>query len=108
MRKYYLDSEFRVHIDQDGNRREWEDTEGYFDGKCAAYIEGFRVVPDGETWVREDGAEFTGLMIAAAVPFEELDAIQREYERQQLAAMQEAIAETEAAEAAYNEGVQEA
>lgn len=92
MRKYYLDSEFRVHIDQDGNRMEWEDADGYFDGKSPEYIEGFRVVPEGETWVREDGAEFTGLMIAAAVPFEELDAAQREYERQEAADMKEALA----------------
>lgn len=92
MMKYYLDSDFRVHIDQDGNRREWEDADGYFDNKCAAYIEGFRVVPEGATWVREDGAEFSGLMIAAAVPFAELDAAQREYERQEAADMKEALA----------------
>ena len=92
MRKCYLDSDFRVHIDQDGSRKEWEDADCYFDGKCPEYIEGFRVVPDGETWVREDGAEFTGLMIAAAVPFAELDAAQREYERQEAADMKEALA----------------
>lgn len=91
MAKYYLDSDFRAHVDQDGTRREWADTCGFFDGKCAAYVEGFRVVPEGETWVREDGTEFVGLMISAAVPFSELDDAQREYERAELADMQAAL-----------------
>lgn len=54
-----------------------------FDGKCPAYIEGYRYVPSGSTWVREDGVEFTGEMISPWKPWQELDEAQREYEREQ-------------------------
>lgn len=57
---------------------------GFFDGKCPAYIEGYRFVPDGKTWVREDGIMFQGEMIAPWKPWEELDDAQRAYERQLL------------------------
>lgn len=106
MKKIYLDSDFKCHVTDDGTMQAVETD--FFDGKCAEYIEGYRFVPAGSTWVREDGAVFEGEMISPWKDWEGLDAAQREYERQQLAAMQEAIAETEAAEAAYNEGVQEA
>lgn len=35
-----------------------------FDGKCRQYIEGYRLVPSGESWVREDGEVFHGEMVA--------------------------------------------
>lgn len=35
-----------------------------FDGKCRQYIEGYRFVPAGETWTREDGAVFRGEMVS--------------------------------------------
>ena len=80
--KLYLDADFRCHLSGGAGMTEM-DTE-LFDGKCPAYIEGYRFVPAGETWVREDGAEFTGEMVAPCKPWEELDAAQREFERQQL------------------------
>jgi hypothetical protein len=92
MKTYYLDDQYRLHLSPADGLTQWEDVEGDFDGKSPEYIEGFRVVPEGETWVREDGAEFSGLMIAAAVPFEELDAAQREYERAEMADMKAALA----------------
>ena len=72
------------------------DTE-LFDGKCPAYIEGYRYIPPGERWVREDGVMFQGEMITPWKPWEELDAAQREYERQQIAAYEAALSEIEAA-----------
>ena len=92
MKTYYLDAEYRLHLSPAEGLAPWEDVDGRFDGKCPEYIEGFRVVPDGETWVREDGTEFEGLMIAAAVPFDELDSAQREYERQEVKDMKAALA----------------
>lgn len=35
----------------------------FFDGKCNAFIEGYRFVPEGQRWVRNDGVIFTGEMI---------------------------------------------
>lgn len=68
-----------------------------FDGKCAEYIEGYRFVPSGETWTRDDGIQFSGEMIAPWQDYNELDAAQREYERQQLAQYESALSEIEAA-----------
>ena len=68
-----------------------------FDGKCDAYIEGYRFVPGGKTWVREDGAVFTGEMIAPWKPWQELEEAQREYERQLVAEYEAALQEIEEA-----------
>ena len=83
--KLYLDADFRCHLSGGAGMTEM-DTE-LFDGKCPAYIEGYRYVPPGERWVREDGVVFQGEMVVPWKPWEELDDAQRNYERQQLAAL---------------------
>lgn len=77
----YIDSDFKCHTVAGDGLTAVETAA--FDGKCAAYIEGYRFVPDGSTWVREDGRVFAGEMVAPWKPWEELDAVQREYEREQ-------------------------
>lgn len=91
----YLDSDFKCHIRNDGTLIAVETAA--FDGKCDAYIEGYRFVPSGKTWVREDGVEFAGEMIAPWKPWKVLDEAQREYEREQYAAVAAQNAEYEAA-----------
>lgn len=59
----------------------WEDSEGYFRDKCHAYIEGYRVVPEGCIWVRGDGVEFAGPMITPASEMSVLEAAQSAYEQ---------------------------
>ena len=76
----YIDSDFKCHTVA-GDGLTGIETAA-FDGKCAAYIEGYRFVPAGNVWVRSDGAEFAGEMVAPWKPWEELDAVQREYERE--------------------------
>ena len=77
----YIDSEFKCHAtNTDGTFREVEAP--YFDGKCAAFIEGYRFVPAEESWIRSDGVIFTGEMISPWKPYDELDAAQREHEKQ--------------------------
>lgn len=95
MKTIYIDSEFKCHISNDGTMTAMETD--FFDSKCDAYIEGYRFVPGGKTWVREDGVEFSGEMIAPWKPWQELDAAQREYEREQYAAVAAQNAEYEAA-----------
>lgn len=96
MMTIYLDQNFKCHTYfVDGTMTSVETD--FFDGKCPAYIEGYRFVPDGETWVREEGESFMGEMIAPWKPWEELDDAQRDYERQQLAAYEAALSEIEAA-----------
>ena len=77
----YIDSDFKCHVSDDGTMIAVE-TDA-FDGKCDAYIEGYRFIPSGQTWTRADGVVFTGEMIAPWKPWAKLDAVQREYEREQ-------------------------
>lgn len=87
--KIYIDSDFKCHVTDDGTMSSVE-TE-FFDDKCVIFIEGYRFVPEGKNWVRSDGVEFKGEMIAPWKPFAELDAAQREYECEQLEDMREAL-----------------
>lgn len=102
----YIGNDFKCHVTDDGTMTAVE-TDA-FDGMCTEYIEGYRFVPAGQTWTREDGVAFAGEMISPWRPWAELDAAQREYERQQLADMQAALAEaltTAEITAAIDEGV---
>lgn len=91
----YIDSDYKCHTTTADGLTAVETN--YFDGKCPAYIEGYRFVPSGSTWVRSDGAIFQGEMMAPWKPWDELDAAQREYEREQYAAVTAQNAEYEAA-----------
>ena len=93
--KIYLDDDFKCHVSGDGTMIAVETD--VFDGKCDAYIEGYRFVPSGYTWTRDDGAVFTGEMIAPWKDWKELDAAQREYEQQQIATYEQALSEIEMA-----------
>ena len=78
--KIYIDSEFRCHVTNPGGAfREAETV--LFDGKCDSYIEGYRFIPSGESWAREDGVVFEGEMISPWVDSRILEAHQDEYER---------------------------
>lgn len=85
----YIDSKFKCHVKNDGSMTEVETD--FFDGKCPEYIEGYRFVPQGAVWVREDGTEFKGEMITAWKPYKELDEAQREYERLLMEDMKNAL-----------------
>lgn len=79
--KIYIDKEFKCYTSLVDDSTPIE-TDA-FDGKCSAYIEGFRYIPSGSTWTRSDGMAFQGEMIAPWKPWDELDAAQKEYEREQ-------------------------
>lgn len=85
----YIDSDFKCHVTNDGTMTAVETD--FFGGKCTAYIEGYRFVPAGAEWTRPDGVTFTGEMIAPWKGWRELDAAQREYERQLIAEYTEAL-----------------
>lgn len=106
MKTIYIDSEFKCCVADDGTMTAVETA--FFDGKCDAFIEGYRFVPSGESWAREDGVVFQGEMIAPWKNYAELDNAQRAYEQQLLKELQEnsiAIAELEEA---YQKGVNSA
>lgn len=81
MKTIYIDPDFKCHIDQAEGLTAIE-TDA-FDSKCNTYIEGYRFVPSGSTWMREDGVEFPGEMISPWKDWQELDDAQREYEQEQ-------------------------
>lgn len=83
----YIDTDFKCHTYDPAGLYTAVETD-FFDGKCAAYIEGYRFVPYGEIWTREDGITFSGKMIAPWKDWRELDTAQREYEREQLETLQ--------------------
>lgn len=96
----YLDNDFKCHINECGTMMSVETK--FFDGKCRTYIEGFRFVPDGYTWIRSDGVEFHGEMIAPWKPYAELAAAQVVFEHEELERLRQELA---AREASYQEGV---
>lgn len=76
----------------------------FFDGKCEAYIEGYRYIPFGKSWIRSDGVVFNGEMIAPWKPYDELASAQQEHERNLLAEYKAELAVLDAAllDAQYN------
>lgn len=94
--KIYIDSDFKCHTSNDGTMTAVEEV--FFDGKCDAFIEGYRLKPEGEVWVREDGFVFSGgKMISPWKPYSKLATAQQEYERQLLADYESALSEIETA-----------
>ena len=66
----YLDNDFVCHTESAEGRRAIETD--VFDGQPKAYIEGYRYVPQGETWTRSDGVQFHGLMVSAAKDYNQI------------------------------------
>ena len=78
MKTIYLDSDFCCHLKNDETMRIIETD--IFDGKCQTYIEGYRFVPEGEVWIRSDGAIFEGMMITPTIDYTILASAQAQYE----------------------------
>lgn len=77
----YIDRDFKCHTESAAGRTAVE-TDA-FAGKCRQYIEGYRFVPAGETWTREDGQVFRGEMIAPWRDYAILAEFQALYEEEQ-------------------------
>ena len=77
----YIDNEYKCHTSPaDGLTAIETDA---FDGMCSQYIEGYRFVPAGESWTREDGQVFHGEMIAPWRDYAILEEFQSIYEEEQ-------------------------
>ncbi len=81
MRTIYIDSDFKCHTAAADGLEPIETD--FFNGKCDAYIEGYRFIPAGETWTRADGVQFTGEMLSPWKDYATLERAQNEYEKQQ-------------------------
>ena len=89
MKTIYIDADFKCHASDDGTMTAVETD--VFDGKCEAFLEGYRYVPQGTAWTRADGVTFTGEMVAPWKPLDELAEAQSAYERQQISEYEEAL-----------------
>lgn len=85
--KIYIDSDYKCHVADGGIMREFETD--FFNNKCPEFIEGYRYIPSGETWTREDGEIFTGKMISPWKDYTQLSAIQAAVDRAQAQAINE-------------------
>ena len=75
----FYDTDFKCHPTDDGTMTAVETD--FFDGKCDTFIEGYRLVPEGASYVREDGVVFHGEMIAPWKDYDTLAAAQAQYEQ---------------------------
>lgn len=76
--KIFIDADYCCHVDSGDGRRAIDVK--FFDGKCRAFVEAYRFVPDGETWQRADGALFRGEMTSVCGDLPLAMIKQRQYE----------------------------
>lgn len=91
----YIDSDYKCYVSAAEGRRAIETNE--FDGKCPEWIESFRFVPEGETWVKENGEMFRGEMVSPWKDLGNAYAAQAVYVTAQNAQYEAALTEIEAA-----------
>ena len=77
----YIDDNYKCHTEPAEGLRAFELP--FFEGKCQRFVEGYRYVPEGESWHREDGEVFSGEMIAPHEDYSFLAAVQEQYELMQ-------------------------
>ena len=77
----YIDSDYKCYTSP-GDGLTAVETDA-FDGKCRQLIEGYRFVPSGQRWEREDGQVFYGEMIAPWRDYAILAELQALYEEEQ-------------------------
>lgn len=74
--KIYIDKEYRCHV-ENGIGRTPADVP-MFDGKCAAFIEGYKFIPAGETYTTEDGVVYRGEAMFPFKPYNALELAQKQ------------------------------
>lgn len=72
----YLDEDYKCRLSPPGTPVQT----AFFDGKCDAFIEGYRYVPRGDLWTCPDGVTFRGEMVAPWQDPAVLQAAQDQYE----------------------------
>lgn len=91
----YIDSDYKCYTSYADGRRAVETN--FFNGKCPEWIESYRFVPAGETWVNLNGEMFRGEMIAPWKDLGEAYAAQAAYVTAQNAQYEATLSEIEVA-----------
>lgn len=81
MKTVFIDSNFMCHAASGAGLLPIQTD--FFDGRCDTFINGYRFVPDGMQWMREDGVIFKGEMVSSVVDYRILQAAQEEFESAQ-------------------------
>lgn len=88
----YLDTQFMCHPENDDSFELLTSIEtDVFDNYCDEYIKGYRFVPEGYTWTREDGIKFNGEMIAPAKNWKDLIVLQHITDQEALSTYKDAL-----------------
>ena len=91
----YIDNDYKCYISAADGRRAIE-TDAFND-KCPEWIESYRFVPEGETWMRGDGEVFKGEMVTPWKDLSEAYTAQIAYLERQNAQYEAALSEIEVA-----------
>ena len=91
----YINNDYKCYVSTADGRRAVE-TE-LFDGKCPEWIESYRFVPEGETWVKPNGEMFRGEMVSPWKDLGEAYAAQASYVTAHNTQYEAALSEIEAA-----------
>ena len=91
----YIDNDYKCYVSSAEGRRAVETN--FFDGKCPEWIESYRFVPEGETWVKENGEMFRGEMVSPWKDLGEAYAAQAAYVAAQNTQYEAALSEIEVA-----------
>lgn len=91
----YIDNDYKCYVSAADGRRAIETNE--FNGKCDEWIESFRFVPTGETWIKPNGEMFRGEMVSPWKDLGNAYAAQTAYVTAQNAQYEAALTEIEAA-----------
>lgn len=86
----YIDNDCKCHVSDDGTMKAVEVS--FPENASAEFIEGYRYIPEGESWFRSDGVEFTGEMLAPHQDYVELQMLQLRHEQEMRADMEAALA----------------
>lgn len=73
----YIDSDFMCHSDNAEGRRIFDVP--FFNNKCKRMVEGYRYIPNDESWVMGDGKVLRGELISPAVSYNSLEPYQEQY-----------------------------
>lgn len=87
--KVYLDNDFMVHAESAEGYIEAEDS--FFDYICPEIFGCYRFIPEGYSWTRNDGKVFHGKAICLVNPSDEATRKQREFEKELLDDMRNAL-----------------
>ena len=79
MKTIYLNADFECSTVEKADTVQSVETD-YFDGKCDAFIEGYRFVPAGQRWTKKDGVVFEGEMVSPFKDYTYLEMVQSLYE----------------------------